>query len=202
MFYRWQKEVRYLSVLQGYKAERNYIKPCLCSFKAITLPPVAQLGSPGPLPSGGRSPTCALTRMGSTSCPSGMTERFILAMLSRVSSAACVFPVETLKRADSGINWAQITKDIRAAGTIGWQGAVGCCCCYFRPPGCLPYPGGVASLKASNISGILINSMLTWKFASMEGNLGNLRVWTKTKGPTLDNIWIEYRFLFSFSQIH
>jgi hypothetical protein len=50
-----------------------------------------------------------LTRMGSTSLPSGMAEWFILAMRSRVVSAASVFPVETLNRADSGINWVQMT---------------------------------------------------------------------------------------------
>ena len=64
-----------------------------------------------------------LTRMGSTSFPSGMTERFILAMRSSVARAAWVFPVETLNRADSGINWVWMTKT--SVWQLFWTSAVG-----------------------------------------------------------------------------
>lgn len=73
-----------------------------------------------------RWPPPGLTRTGSTSRPSGRAERFILAMCSSVASAACVFPVETLKRADSGINWAQTTKNIGIATDVNLRGACGC----------------------------------------------------------------------------
>lgn len=86
--------------------------------------------------------------MGSTSCPSGMTERFILAMRSRVSSAACVFPVETLKRADSGINWAQSTGTVRTAGTVLPKVPLLLLHALLSPR-CLPHPGGVASSEGT-----------------------------------------------------
>lgn len=51
-----------------------------------------------------------LTLAGSLSCPSGTAAPFILAILCSVASAAPVFPVDTLYRADSGMNWKQSRK--------------------------------------------------------------------------------------------
>lgn len=45
-----------------------------------------------------------LTSTVSTNFPSGITERFILAIHLRVARAASSFPQDTLYRADSGIN--------------------------------------------------------------------------------------------------
>ena len=87
--------------------------PCPLAFhdyKDFWVAPTGRLGC-----GGRRPPFWALTSTGSTSLPSGMTERFILAMCCSVARAAWVFPVETLNRADSGINWAQTTRDTRVA---------------------------------------------------------------------------------------
>lgn len=83
-------------------------------------------GTPGWPPGGGRGGEerpPGLTRTGSTSRPSGRAERFILAMCCSVASAACVFPVETLNRADSGMNWARTTKDMGIASGADLGGA-------------------------------------------------------------------------------
>lgn len=127
---------------------------CHCSLQGqdcrATAPfPPASLprlrGSPDGPHAGRRPPFRALTRMGSLSWPSGMAERFILAMCCSVARAACVFPVETLNRADSGINWWQRTWELQLRGTQGHG------YCLHVPTTPSQFPGvekRVASVKA------------------------------------------------------
>lgn len=54
-----------------------------------------------------------LTRTGSTRRPGGREDRFMAAIFCRVSTAAGMFPAETLYRADSGINWLAPERRVR-----------------------------------------------------------------------------------------
>lgn len=97
-------------------------------LSVVTLVPLASRdeGDSRVAPGGGRGGEerpPGLTRTGSTSRPSGRAERFILAMCCSVASAACVFPVETLNRADSGMNWARTTKNMGIASGADLGGA-------------------------------------------------------------------------------